>query len=84
MGGVAGQHEAVGGDDEEAAAPAVHAGLGVLRVVVGRDEQHLHPSLQALAGCPGDLARAVELLARGQELRAIAQGPAEVLRVGQL
>ena len=52
MRGVAGQGQARRAQHDEAAPPAVHAGLGQIRVVVGRDEQDLHLPPQPAAAPP--------------------------------
>ena len=84
MSDVARQHQSVGRHDQEAAAPPVHARLGELGVVVGGDEQDLHAPLQPAPRHPRDVARGVELLARGQEHAPVHEGPAEILRVREL
>ena len=46
---VAGQRDAVGGDDQVAARPPVHAGARAIGVVVGAHEEDLHLAAQPLA-----------------------------------
>src|SRR5256885_17210472 len=81
--GVTGQCEAVGTHEQEAPAPAIHAGRRNVTVVIGDDEEDFHASAQALARLGRDRAGALELLARGQERGAIQKRPAEGLRVCQ-
>src|SRR5215472_18863275 len=59
--GVTRKREPVGAQHDEATTPAVHAGLGQVRVVVRRDEEHLHLPPQASSSlrrhppCPREL-----------------------------
>src|SRR5690606_21743347 len=58
---MAGEHGAVGGDIEPGRAPAAHAGLRELRVMIGGHIVDDEDALQPLARCEDDLARPLRL-----------------------
>ena len=82
-GAVARQHAPVGRDDDALAPPAAHARLRAVAVIVGQHEQDLDAGGLA-AQARHHLRGRVELRARGQQRRAVAQRPALVLRVREL
>ena len=81
---MAGQNFAGGIDEHQSSSPAAHAGLGILRVVIGHDGIDADASGEALLGIGDDGDRFFQLRARGQERGAVGQGPSVVLRVGDL
>ena len=83
-GDVTGQHGAIRLHRDKHVAPAVHALLRALAVVVRHDEKQLHLALDLLAEGVGDLLSADQLLLGRQQLRAVDVGPAVELAIGQL
>ena len=83
-GHMAGQHGAVCLHGDEHIAPAIHALLRALGVIVRHDEEELHLALHLLAEGVGDLLGTDQLLLGRQQLIAVEEGPAVELAVGQL
>ncbi len=75
LGRVAGQHLARRRDVDDAAAPAAHAGLGALGVVVRHDEIDDEDALEALARLGDDLGAVEHLLARRHQGLAGSSAP---------
>src|SRR3984957_10283869 len=83
LGRRAGQHFSRRIDGQKLPAPPVHARLGSVAVIIGRDKQNVHPAEQPLLGPRGYRDGGGNLFASGQQSRAIAKGPAVELNIGQ-
>ena len=75
LGCMAGQHAALRRDVHDAAAPAAHAGLRRLGVVVRNDEVEHHDALEALFRFLDDLGALQDLSARRHQAGAVLQAP---------
>ena len=83
-GGMARQHAAGRIDQHLLMSPAVHARLGIFRVIVGQNKIDPQVAFEPLARGFHDLDGAVHLLPRRQQRLAIAQRPAVILHVRDL
>ncbi len=81
---VAGQHAAVGGDVDEPAAPAAHAGLGQVGVQIGQHVVDDQLAAQGLAPFRDDGIRAGQRGFVGDQRRAVDQRPAMILHMRHL
>lgn len=78
------QHVAARGDIDEALAPAAHAGFGLARVVIGRDEIDRQAVAELASRGFHRVDGGQQLLAAGHQRSAVAQAPAVVLGVRHL
>lgn len=81
---MAGQSGTVRRNGQEDSAPAVHAGLGALFVIIGYHIEDAHFALVLLLIAMGHRLGGLDLLGGRQQLLSVVQGPAIVLGGGQL
>ena len=69
---------------DEPSPPPIHTGFGMHRIIVGRDEEHVHSSPKPFPRLSRNRSRSFDLLASRQERHAILESPSKILRVRQL
>ncbi len=78
------QNLAVGRDHEGIGPPAAHAGFGVIRIIIRRDEVDVEDAGEVFPGLFDKVDLAHDGVVAGHERRPVEIGPAVVLHIGDL